>query len=313
MNDLSRLRTFLAVAKAGSFSGAARDIGQSTTGVSRHLKDLEGALGTRLFNRTTRRVTLTEAGEILLAEGGRLIEDADALADRLGSLQTGARGLLRITAPASFGARHLMPAVAGFRRRYPDVTLDLSFTDRKVDLVEEGVDLALRIGRAETGALRMRRLAAARLVVVAAPSLLEGLDFVPTVATLDRLPCLIDRNLTTRDRWPLSDGRNGVSLVPVSGPITLDDAEAVRTAAVEGLGLALLPSFLVGDDVRSGHLRILFADEVCLETDLTILYAETRAPSAKVRVFIDHLATVFRDPPYWDRGLFSDPPENAAE
>ncbi len=304
MNDLGHLRTFLAVAKAGSFAGAARDLSRSTTAVSRHLQDLEAELGTRLFNRTTRRVTLTEAGEILLAEGSRLIDDADALADRLGSLQTGARGLLRVTASASFGARHLIPAVANFRRAYPDVTLDLSVTDRRVDLVEEGVDVALRVGRVDGGSLRVRRLATARLVIVAAPRLLDGLDFTPTTQTLDRLPCLIDRNLSTTDRWPLADPGQGTTLVPITGPITLDDAEAVRTSAVEGLGLALLPSFLVGDDVRAGRLRIVFADEVTLETDLSVLYPETRAPAAKVRVFIDHLVSVFRDPPYWDRDLF---------
>jgi DNA-binding transcriptional LysR family regulator len=295
---------FVRVAALGSFSAAARALGVSQTMVTKHIVAIEERLGARLFQRTTRKLTLTEPGiryreaaERILAE----LEEAEAEAT---AAVTEPRGTLRVNAPLSFGIREIAPLVAEFAERFPALTIDIGLNDRVIDLVEEGWDLAIRIGRLQDSSLVARKLAPIRVVLCAAPAYLQAHGTPHTVADLARHNCLGYSlpNAASAGRWAF--GRNGDIVVTVKGTLRANNGDALRAAALAGLGLVYQPSFLFADDLRRGDLVPVTLDHPTFQyANAYAVYSPDRHVPAKVRVFIDFLAERWAGEPPWDHGL----------
>jgi DNA-binding transcriptional LysR family regulator len=295
---------FVRVAALGSFSAAARALGVSQTMVTKHIVAIEERLGARLFQRTTRKLTLTEPGiryreaaERILAE----LEEAEAEAT---AAVTEPRGTLRVNAPLSFGIREIAPLVAEFAERFPALTIDIGLNDRVIDLVEEGWDLAIRIGRLQDSSLVARKLAPIRVLLCAAPAYLQAHGTPHTVADLARHNCLGYSlpNAASAGRWAF--GRNGDVVVAVKGTLRANNGDALRAAALAGLGLVYQPSFLFADDLRRGDLVPVTLDHPTFQyANAYAVYSPDRYVPAKVRVFIDFLAERWAGEPPWDHGL----------
>jgi len=236
MDTLLSIKVFVQVVEAGSFTVAAERLGISRAMVSKHIQQLEDRLGIRLLNRTTRRLSLTEAGTAYYERCGAVFEaldEADVAATQFASTP---KGTLKVNAPVPFGTHHLYPAIADFLRTYPEVRLDLTLQDQMVDLVREGVDVALRIGQLEDSSLVARRLAPARLVVCGAPAYFERHGTPRTPDDLKRHNCLGYAYAESPEIWRFS-GRDGEQAVQVSGNIRANNGEVLRAAAIDGLGL----------------------------------------------------------------------------
>lgn len=304
LDRVTGMQVFARVAALGSFSAAARALGMSQTMTTKHVGALEDRLGTKLFYRTTRRMTLTEAGQRYLEACERIlaeIEEADAAAaaDRVE-----ARGRLRLNVPLSFGVREIAPALADFARHHPAVVVDLGLSDRYVDLVEEGWDLAVRIGRLADSSLVARRLAPCHLRVCAAPAYLEARGAPRTIAELSGHNCMgyTLPSVIGADRWAF--GRAGEIIVPITGNLRANNGDALVAAAIVGQGLIYQPTFLVGDAIRAGRLVPIELDHPVIELlDVHAVLPSGRQPPAKVRAFIDFLARRFTPEAPWDHGL----------
>lgn len=301
MDRLTSLEVFVKVVERESFAAAARELGLSPAMVSKHIQALEERLGARLLNRTTRRLSLTEVGRGYF-ERARLflsdLEDADRAAS---DLQAAPRGLLKVNAPFSFGIRHLGPAVAAYLAAYPEVSIDISLNDHYIDLLAEGVDLALRIGRLADSSLIARRLAPMRLVACAAPAYLERHGTPRLPQDLAAHHCLLYTYASTADEWHFigPDGRDAV--VRVSGRLLANNGDIILTAALDGLGIALTPTFMAGEHVQTGKLVTLLPGYATPEAALYAVYPPGRHLSAKLRSFVDFLVERFGEEPEWDR------------
>ena len=290
MLDLDAVRIFTEVAERESFSGAARTLGLSKSAVSKQVGRLEEDLGARLLNRTTRRVSLTEAGLAFYRGGLEALAAAEAARGAVTRLSEAPRGRLKITAPVSFSIKHLGPLLAGFLRRYPEVALDLELNDRRVDLVEEGFDLAIRIGVLDDSSLIARKLAPSPLLLCAAPAYLKRHGAPAEPKDLAAHDCLIYSYRSSPEQWRFQ-GPGGARSVKVSGRLETNNGDLLRSAALDGAGIALLPSFIVGADVETGALRRLLSEWDCpSQSAVHALYPSSRQLSPKVRVCIDYLA-----------------------
>lgn len=299
MDKLLAMRTFRRVVELGGFSAAARDLDLSNAGVSKHVKDLEGALGTALLVRTTRKVAPTEAGRDYYERCVRILDDVEEAELALTARNTAPRGRLRVNAPMSFGLLHLAPLVASFHARCPDVRLDLSLNDRRVDLVQEGFDVGLRIRtRLEDSSLVARRICAIRTAVVAAPAYLDR-HGAPTAPQALTGHVLLAYSLNEDpDLWRFRRGAETaeVEIVPT---ILANSGVALRAPVLAGVGLTLTPTFIVGDELRAGRLRRVLTDWESPAYSLFALYPPSRHLAPKVRAFVDFVAESFRTPP-WD-------------
>lgn len=302
MDRLVAMETFVQVAERGGFTPAAEVLGLSRAMVSKHVQDLEEHLGARLFNRTTRRVSLTEAGRIYLERTTQLLAELAETEEAVGALHTTPRGLLRINAPMSFGALHLGGAVADFMEQHQEVTIELTLNDRVVDLVEEGYDLAVRIATLNDSSLIARRLAPSRMVVCASPGYLAryGRPVVPGDLTAHN--CLEYSYGPNRGEWRF-ETPDGTEIVRVSGRIRANNGDALRAAALCGAGVVLMPSFICGGDLAEGRLVPLLCDRRVPDAAIYAVYPPGRHLSAKVRSFIDFLVPRFGEHPSWDAWL----------
>lgn len=290
--DLSRIRAFVQVYDAGGFSAAARRYGRSKALLSKFVTDLEDYLGVRLMNRTTRQLSLTEAGEAYYREASQLLQQFDELDAAISERTAAPRGLIRISAPRNFGERTLAPVIFAFLAKHPQVSIDLRLEDRYVDLVEEGIDLALRISNLADSSLIARKIADMGVACVAAPSLLEQ-HGTPTVPDdLRRLPCIIDTNLQGQANWRFTEGGKTIS-VHVEGPVRVNSPLAAAQAARLGLGVALLPSYLAEEELKSGAFVSLLRSFLPDGQTLQAVYPHRRHLSGKVRALIDHLVEWF--------------------
>jgi len=301
MDRLAAIEAFVRVAECGSFSKAAERLHASKSVVSRQVGALEAELGARLLHRTTRALTLTEAGRSYFERAGRILADLAEADASVGQLQASPRGRLRVSAPMSFGALHLSPAMPDFLLRYPDVELDLIMNDRYVDLVDEGFDMAVRIGKLEDSSLVARKLAPMRRTVCAAPAYLEksGTPASPDDLTAHECLCYSNVGLSQEWRFVHPDGRPWP--VEVRGRLHANNGDALHAAALAGFGLAVLPSFLAGRDFQSGALVSVLEDFMPQDAALYAVYPHARHLSPKVRAFVDYLAERFGPVPYWDR------------
>lgn len=300
MDRVTSLEVFSRVASLGSLSAAARALGMSQTMATKHMAALEDRLGTKLLNRTTRQMALTEAGRLYLDQVEPILEaltDADAAASMA---QREVKGMLRLSVPVSFGQREIGPLLPEFCRAHPHLTIDLGLNDRMVELVEEGWDLSIRIGDLVSSSIVARRLAACRLSVCAAPSYLEAHGTPIRVADLARHNCLgytLSRTAGA-NRWDFAGGMS----VPVAGSLRANNGDILMTAALGGEGIIYQPNFLVAQEIAKGTLVALSLDAEPLElAGVYAVYPANRRPAAKVRAFIDFLAARFAPVPPWER------------
>ncbi|MGM0559591.1 MAG: LysR family transcriptional regulator [Pseudomonadota bacterium] len=300
---LPSMAVFVNVVESGSFSAAARNLNLSKSAVSKTISRLEEGLGTRLLNRTTRKLSLTEAGRSYYEGCRRMLNEAEAANQAVHRLSDAPRGTLRVNLPMSFGTLQVAPLLPLFLQRFPEIDLDAAFDDRPVDLVEEGYDMAIRIGVLSDSSLIARRLAPNRRVLCAAPSYLEEQGAPQSPEALAAHSCLLYSYQASGDSWRLI-GPDGERRIRVSGRLRLNNGEAIRAAAVAGLGIAYLPTFIAGTDLQAGRLVPILPD--WMDDGLGAVHAvypAGRHLSPKVRVFIDFLAEHFGKEPSWDQAL----------
>jgi DNA-binding transcriptional LysR family regulator len=300
MDTIDGMRTFIAVVSAGSFTAAAEHLNMSTALVSKYVGQLEERLGVRLLNRTTRSLVLTEIGQAYLERCAQVIDDFDELEAAIHNKRSNPSGNLIISAPVTFGERHMTVALARFLEQYPDIVVDLRLTDRFVGLVDEAVDLAIRIAELPDSSLIARRLAPARVVACAAPSYLEkhGLPCQPE-ELVDHV-CIIDNNFRSAHEWPFMVGGERMT-VKVSGRFSVNSAQSSRAMVLAGAGIGLVPTYAIGEDIKQGQAVVLLEPFEALNLGIYAVYLHNRHLAAKVRAFIDFMAEEFGTLPPWDR------------
>lgn len=309
MDRLDDMLAFIRVVEARSFTAAAERLGVSKSVISRRLTDLENRLGARLLNRTTRRLSITEVGQAFFERCVRIVADLEEAERAVADLHGEPRGILKVNAPMSFGLLHLAPAIVRFLERHPAVEIDIALNDRYVDLVDEGFDVAVRIGRLRDSSLIARRLAPNRRVVCASPAYFarHGEPVVPE--DLTRHNCLIYTNIPAAEQWQFRiDG--AIRSVRVSGNLRANNGDVLREAAIAGAGVIVLPTFLVGDALVRGDLICVLSAFAADDSTVNAVYPHNRHLSPKVRAFVDFLAARFGPEPYWDAAL---PPPEAAD
>jgi len=298
MDRFAAMQAFARVAESGSFSAAARQLRQSKSLVSRQVADLEANLGVRLIQRTTRSLSLTEAGLAYYDKAQRILAELEEAELAIGQLQANPRGRLRVAAPMSFSILHLAPALPDFLARYPEIDIAIEMNDRVVDLLEEGFDLALRIGRLADSRLLARKLAPMRRVIAASPDYLARFGSPQKPQDLKQHRCLCYSNRGVAEEWRFI----GQS-VEVKGRVHANNGDLLREMALNGLGIVDLPIFLVEDDLRSGALMPLLEDFLKQDGGLHAVYPRAPYLAPKVRVFIDFLAARWSTDSPWLRPI----------
>ncbi len=300
MDDLNDIAVFVAVVDAGSFTRAAERLKLSRPVVSKYVTRLEDQLAVRLLNRTTRRLSLTEAGRILYERSRRGLEHIVEAQAEVSRLQESPRGVLRINVPMSFGILHIAPLLPEFMRAYPDIAVEMDLNDRKLDVIDEGFDVSVRISDLPDSSLIARRLAPCRHVVVAAPEYLQA-HGVPRKPEDLRDHDILSYSLQqSAQHWHFLDPAGQPVQVPLEGRLNMNNSLALREALLGGLGLARTPTFLVGEDLRNGRLTRVLRDYRTLDVSIFLVYPQRRHLSPKVRAFADFLAAKIQDPPPWD-------------
>jgi DNA-binding transcriptional LysR family regulator len=302
MDRLDGIAAFALVVDSGSFTAAAQRLRMSKSAVSAHVQRLEERLGVQLLHRTTRRVATTEAGRAYHQYCVRILADAEAAELAASALHREPRGTLRISAPDAFGWMHVAPAIPSFRARFSELAIDLRLEERHVNLVDEGLDLAIRIGTLPDSPLIVRKLAPSRLVLCAGPDYLERRGTPLSPHDLGRHACLCFPPLWRDGHWRLV-AKQREKRVPVAGTIVSNSAEVLRAAALGNAGIAMLPTWAVAQDLRRGALMTVLPGWVPPASSIHAVYPDNRRMSAKVRAFVDHLARHIGRTPYWDRGL----------
>ena len=299
MNSLAGMRIFARV-EAGGFSAAGRQVGMSPSSVSRRIGELEDDLGVRLFHRTTRKLSLTDAGRLFHQRVVPILIEVDEARLAVSQTDGAPSGILRLAVPASLARLHIAPALKDFRDTYPAIEVVMSVTDAILDLVEGGFDLAIRVGRQRDSSLIARRIGTGRRVVCASPGYLKAAGAPRAPRDLTDHACLTFRSHPGSNEWRFR-GSDGDSGVRVSGALFANDGQALAAAAVAGLGLVLLPEWLVGPELRAGHLREVLAGykAVPAESPLYAVYPHQRHLPPKVRAFVDFLVERFAARGVW--------------
>lgn len=298
MDTLTSMKVFAAVVEAGSFTAASDRIEMSRAMVSKYVASLEARLGTRLLQRTTRKLKLTESGSAYFERCQQIIAAVIEAEEGALKLTTSPRGTLRLTMPLSFGILHMGPMISAYLKQFPEVKVDIQLTDRRVDLIEEGFDLAVRIGSLVESGLIARKLASDSLVVCGSPDYFRQHGVPLTPADLARHNCLIYTYSRAGEEWKMS-GPDGHFAVKVTGSLRANNGDMVKLAALGGVGLMRQPKFLVGEDIRAGRLvEVLTAYR---DSDLGIyaVYPSRTYLSAKVRTFVDFMAATFAMKSEW--------------
>lgn len=296
MESLSGIIAFVHAAEHLSFVAAGRALGLSASAIGKNVARLEDSIGTRLFHRTTRRIALTEEGAVFHERCRRILDDlreAEAMMSEAGRRP---RGRLRVSVP-TIGYRFLLPVLPEFRRRYPDIELDIDFSDRLVDLIEEGLDAVIRSGELTDSRLMSRRLGPFRFTLCASPSYLARHGTPRTPWELEDHDCLRFRFPGTKklQTWQLA-GADNVDPFRRPSPLTCNNMEALREAAMAGLGIAYMPDFLARDAVKDGRLITLLEGHLADPGQFSVLWPSNRLATPRLRVFIDYIAEMlFRD------------------
>ena len=299
MDRLAAIQIFAQVVEAGSFAKAADRLGLSTSAASRQVADLESHLQTRLLNRTTRRVSLTESGQQFYERAVQLMTDLAEAEQEASSAAVVPRGTIRLTTSVNFGVRHVAPAIAEFLERYPDVRFDVSLSDRVVDLVEEGLDLAIRIGAPVADNLVARKLGETRMVPCASPGYLAKHAAPKTPEDLAHHNCFTYEYVSPRHVWRFRDRSGAERAVRVAGRLHSNNGDLLAEVAARGTGIVFEPAFIVGPEVRAGRLVPLLQDFVPPPVPIYALYPSRKHLSAKVRRFVEFLLERFAQAQDW--------------
>ncbi|NJN02482.1 MAG: LysR family transcriptional regulator [Leptolyngbyaceae cyanobacterium SL_1_1] len=297
MDKFESLRAFVQVVEAGGFAAAARHLGRSRSAVNKLVMHLEDDLKVQLLHRTTRKVTPTATGLAFYQRGLAILADLKEAELAVSQMQREPKGRLRINAPMSFGTLHLAPALTDFLLQYPDLHIELTLSDRFIDPIEEGFDVTLRIAQPpESASLIVHELMVADRVVCASPEYLKQYGVPQTPADLKHHSCLHYGHFATSSQWTLTSTA-GNHTVTVNGVLCSNNGEVLRTAALQGLGIALLPTFIVGSDLLQGTLCQILADYPPPEISAYVLYPVNRHLSAKVQLLTEFLQARLGDRP----------------
>ncbi|WP_282604848.1 LysR family transcriptional regulator [Pelagibius sp. Alg239-R121] len=292
MDNVSEMDVFVRVVQSGSFSAAARSLDLTPSAISKQIGRLEDRLGARLFNRTTRRLNLTEAGTGFHERCRQILSDIEEAEQAVADLLSTPRGTLKLALPAAFGKLHVAPVLAGYLQRYPDMRIDLNLNDRLIDILAEGMDLAIRIGDLSDSSLIARRLAPNRRVVCGAPAYFSGSRPPEKPQDLIAHNCLVYTYRASRNDWHF-DGPEGHETVQVSGNLEANSAEALQSAVLSGVGIGLLPMWLIGADLKAGRMIEVLSEYHVPDSAVYAVYPPGRHLSPKVRSFVDYLAEHF--------------------
>lgn len=301
MDKFEDLQAFTAVVEAGSFTAAAERLGMAKSAVSRRVAALEERLGVQLLRRTTRVLNVTETGSSFYEHSARILADLEEAEAAVQQEHGELRGTLRVALPLSFGVRHMCKPIAAFSNRHPKVVFQLDLNDRRVDLIEEGVDLALRIGRLQDSTHIARRLFNARTVVCASPHYLTVNGEPRTPDELVNHRCLAYSNLADPGRWAYTDPNGDRHAIDLDVFMLASSGDFLTNAAAHGMGIVLQPTFIASEAIRRGVLVPVLTDFEWPVTPAYAVYPPTRHLSYRVREFIDFLADRFAGTPSWDR------------
>lgn len=294
MSRESELLLFATLVKAGSLTAAARKLDVTTPAVSKRLAQLEGRLGVRLLNRTTRRVSLTHEGEVFLEGARRILGDIDEMESVVSSSRAAPRGLLRVNAPMGFGRSYIAPAISDFAKKHPDVEVQLQLTDHPLILADESIDVGIRFGEIPDTRMIARRIAPNLRLICASPLYLRKHGRPETPDDLARHRCLVLRqNETAYGTWRFTRGRR-LYTVKVRGPLSSNDGEVVLKWALDGHGVLMRAEWDIAKYVRSGRLELLLGEYALPPADIFAVYPERHHLSAKVSAFIEFLIERFR-------------------
>jgi DNA-binding transcriptional LysR family regulator len=288
VDKLTSMNVFVRVAKAGSFAGGARDLDISRAMATKHIIHLEGCLGTRLFNRTTRSLSLTEVGAAYLERCQQVLLDVEEMEAAITHLQTELRGVLKISAPPVIGATHIAQAISEFLKLHQDLNVELILQSSPGDLIDDGIDLAIYLGPLDDTSMFARKLASSTLMVCGSPDYFARQGIPETPEDLTGHSCLVNWAIPPKNKWPFKT-ETGYKTIPVSGRIQANVADAIRIAAINGLGLIMLPIYIVGRDIEKGRLVPVLEQYSPPPLEVHAVYPHRKYLSAKVRLFMDFL------------------------
>lgn len=287
---MTRIGVFVAVVEEESFAGAARRLGMTSSAVSKQIRNLEQGLKTKLLNRTTRHVSVTEEGAIYVERARRALTDLQEAEEEIHALKSQPRGPLRVSFPQSLGVKYLTGCAARFARAYPHVALDVSLNDRFIDPVNDGYDVVVRIGTLTDSALMTRRLAACPFMLCASPDYLDRRGIPMGPADLATHDVLVYTGAAGVHEWRYRDAAGQVGRVALSGSLKSDSGDMLCRAALEGIGIVILPVFYVAEHLEAGRLRHLLPDhQTWPERDIHVLFRPSRYQPARLRLLVDHL------------------------
>ena len=299
---LNGMRVFAQVVESKSFSAAAEKLGMSKSFASRHVSALERSLAVKLLNRSTRKLSLTDAGNLFYEHCAKIVQEAELAEERVTRAQADPAGLVRVTAAPAFAIRHVLPALTDFHRLHPKVRVHLSCTNRPLDLGDAGFDLGIRVSFEPDESLVARKLAANRSILCASPAYLKRHGIPRRIEDLRKHECVLFPPLAPKGLWKLQQGRRKSS-VQVAGAFETDDVDAVREAVMAGMGIGIVPLYMAADGLKRGHLvPLLRKFQVLPQSAIYLVYLPNRTLSSRVRALIDFLTDRFGPVPSWELG-----------
>ncbi|WP_448564191.1 LysR family transcriptional regulator [Thalassotalea ganghwensis] len=294
MDTLDGMRTVVAVVETESFTAASDRLGVSKALVSKYIGQVENSLGVRLFNRTTRRLVLTDAGRSYYEQALLLLEQFDAMVDHVTESQTIPKGTIRISAPVAFGETQLAPLLPKFLRQYPELSIDLRLTNGAVDMIEEGIDLRLRIGGVTDSTMIAREVCIYPLIMCASPDYLAEHGTPTQGQDISEHQCVIDSNFRIGNHWPIISPNGDAHTIEVHSIISANSPTAVKSIAQAGGGIAMIPAFIVEQELKDRSLVKVLPEHSTLEFSLLAIYPHRKYVARKVRCFLDFIFAEFK-------------------
>jgi len=293
MDTLDGIKTVIAVVETGSFTAASERLGMSKALVSKYIGEVEKQLDVRLFNRSTRRLALTETGQSYYEKALPLIEEFTELVDNVTGVQANPQGFLRISVPVTFGEMKLSSVLPKFLKKYPQIQLDIQLTDKKIDMLEEGVDVVIRIGGVDDSSLIAKKINTYPLILCASKNYLSEFGRPKKPQDISQHNCIIDSNFRIGKHWPIISPDNQTQSVTVTSNVSVNSPRAVKEIAMNDGGIAMIPEFIVEDALKDGRLETVLPGYHTLEFGLFAIYPHRRYLAKKVRCFIDFLTEEF--------------------
>jgi DNA-binding transcriptional LysR family regulator len=293
MDTFDGLKTVIAVVQTGSFTAAGERLGLSKALVSKYIAQVEKELGVRLFNRSTRRLALTDAGNLYYQDAMPLVESITRLNDKVSGAQTDPSGVLRVSASVTFGDTCLAKHLPEFLAQYPELQIELQLSDRKVDMLEEGIDVVIRIGTLDDSTLVSRKINHFPLILCASPSYLAEKGMPKYPEDIKHYNCIVDSNFKMAKQWPFMDERGLQGVMNINSNISVNSPRSVREYAIAGVGIALVPKFIVESAIQQGLLTIVLPEYQMQSYNMYAIYPHRKYLAQKTRAFIDFLTEKF--------------------